>query len=234
MGNDGGSIPGRQDLVKEMARVKREETEELVKLSKSQFCSMTKEPFNPPLAGDRLGQIYNKKAVIINLLQKTTPKGFNHIKSLKDIKELKTQLSNSNALMCPISMIEFTGINKFYFLWNCGCVVSSKAIKELNMTSSCIVCGKAFDPENGLVSLNYSNKDKEDIKTKLINESVKTKQMHNKLKEANEAQTVKLLSRKRTKTPNKDNKKDKVIKGNEDNDDDVDLNKAIRKRKKIK
>lgn len=227
MGNDGGSIPGRQDLVKEMARIKREETEELVKLSKSQYCSMTKEHFNPPLAGDKLGQIYNKKAVILTLLQKTTPKGFNHIRSLKDIKELKTRLSKSNSLICPITMIEFTGINKFYFIWNCGCVISSKAIKELNMTSICIVCGRTFDPKNDLISLNYSNKEKEDIRTKLINKSNKAKEIKSKLKDENGDINIKLLNRKREKSVND---RDKAINKDEDNED---YSKVINKRKKI-
>ena len=49
MGNDGGSIPGRQDLVKSKKRRRHSDTEELVKKSKSKYCSLSKEPLKKPI-----------------------------------------------------------------------------------------------------------------------------------------------------------------------------------------
>ena len=87
MGNDGGSIPGRKDLVKEKEKDKRMENDELVKQSNSKYCALTKEPLKKPIVGDRTGLIYNKENLIEALIDKRLPKSFRHITSLKDVKD---------------------------------------------------------------------------------------------------------------------------------------------------
>ena len=47
MGNDGGSIPGRQDLVREKQREKKQENEELMKQSEGQLSFFDYWPGNP-------------------------------------------------------------------------------------------------------------------------------------------------------------------------------------------
>lgn len=180
MGNDGGSIPGRQDLVKSKKRRRHSDTEEIVKQSKSKYCSLSKETLKKPIVGDKLGQIYNKTAIIKALIEKNLPETFNHISSLKDVKDINGEINKNGYLQCPITMSEFSGINKFYFLWNCGCIMSKKAIDEIGMKDKCIVCGKDFDHDKDMISLNYTKKEKEIIKKELLSLKERKKQKFNK------------------------------------------------------
>jgi len=95
-----------------------------------------------PVVGCRLGFLYNKEALINAMLDKRLPKIYSHITSLKDVKDLKIQLAELNGetkIICPISMIEFSGLNTFYFFWNCGCLISKNAFEELNMKDKSIL-----------------------------------------------------------------------------------------------
>jgi DNA-directed RNA polymerase subunit M/transcription elongation factor TFIIS len=58
-------------------------------------------------------------------------------------------------------------MNKFFFIWNCGDVLSLDAIKNLNMKNKCLLCGQEFKKED-LISLNYSKEEKEKIKKKIL------------------------------------------------------------------
>lgn len=175
MGNDGGSIPGRKDLVRAKKRRIRTETEELVKKSKSKYCSLSKEPLKKPIVSDRLGQLYNKCFLIQCLLEKKIPLEFNHLTSLKAVKDLNIEINNKGNVTCPISCIEFSGINKFYFVWNCGCVMSGKAINEIGIKNKCVVCGKEYLSENGLTSLNMTNEEKNQILKQIKAQNIQRK-----------------------------------------------------------
>jgi hypothetical protein len=181
MGNDGGSIPGRQDLVKVHKKKKKTISDSLIKSSKSKFCSLSKDPLKKPIVGDKLGQLYNKKNIIECLLNKSFPKIFNHITSLKDVKELNCNLSKDGKIECGISLEEFSGMNKFYFLWSCGCVISKNAIDKLGMKDKCLICNCPFKNKD-LISLNYTNEEKEKIRFEII----KDKKFKNKNKENKE------------------------------------------------
>jgi len=193
MGNDGGSIPGRKDLVKEKEKEKKMENDELVKQSNSKYCALSKEPLKKPIVGDRTGLLYNKECLIKALIEKRLPKTFRHITSLKDVKDLNiliTGKENSDEIKinCPISMIEYSGLNNFYVVWKCGCVLSRKAIDELNMKDKCIQCGAEINLKSDLVSLNYSIKERQEIFNKLIEEKIKNekiKSSKNLLKDKN-------------------------------------------------
>ena len=87
-----------------------------IKKAKCKLCSLTKEQLQQLIVGDKLGQIYNKKSVIEFLLNKKMPKEFSHIKSLKDVKDLKCTIDNKGYIECQVSKEEFSGINNFYFL----------------------------------------------------------------------------------------------------------------------
>lgn len=175
MGNDGGSIPGRKDLVRSKKRRIHTETEELVKKSKSKYCSLSKEPLKKPIVGDRLGQLYNKCFLIQCLLEKKIPLEFKHLTSLKVVKDLNIEINNKGNVTCPISCIEFSGINKFYFVWNCGCVMSGKAINEIGIKNKCVVCGKEYLSENGLISLNMTNEEKNQILKQIKAQNIQRK-----------------------------------------------------------
>ena len=167
MGNDGGSIPDRTSKIRVKKRKRRINRVEIQK-TKSNLCSMTKEQLRKPIVGDRLGQLYNKTSVIEYLLNKNKSKGFEHIKSLKNVKELKCEINDNGYIQCPISQEEFSGLNKFFFLWTCGCVYSKNAMDELNIKNKCINCNMNFDSKKDLISLNYNKKAKREILKSLL------------------------------------------------------------------
>ena len=168
MGNDGGSIPDRTSQIRVRKRKRRINKAEIQK-TKSNLCSMTKEQLRKPIVGDRLGQLYNKTSVIEYLLNKNKAKGFEHIKSLKNVKDLKCLINDNGYIQCQISQEEFSGLNKFFFLWTCGCVFSKTALDELNIKNKCINCNIDFDINKDLISLNYSKKTKREILKSLLN-----------------------------------------------------------------
>lgn len=95
-----------------------------------------------------LGRLYSKQNVIEKLLEKEPmPESAQHIKSLKDIKDLKLESNPAykkdaekfegaidvrNApYICKLIGLEMTGKFRFVALWSCGCVFSERAFKEL-------------------------------------------------------------------------------------------------------
>ena len=168
MGNDGGSIPDRTSQIRVRKRKRRINRAEIQK-TKSNLCSMKKEQLRKPIVGDRLGQLYNKTSVIEYLLNKNKQKGFEHIKSLKNVKELKCIINDNGYIQCQISQEEFSGLNKFFFLWTCGCVYSKTAMDALNIKNRCINCNEEFDNNKDLISLNYNKKTKREILKSLLN-----------------------------------------------------------------
>jgi len=112
------------------------------------------------------------------MLDKRLPKIYSHITSLKDVRELTISTSKQEEeikIICPISMIEFSGLNSFYFFWNCGCLISKKAFDELQMKDNCLMCGKKFDKEKDIIDLNHTKEERAQIFQRLIIEKIKEK-----------------------------------------------------------
>ena len=198
MGNDGGSIPDRTSQIRVRKRKRRINKAEIQK-TKSNLCSMTKEQLRKPIVGDRLGQLYNKTSVIEYLLNKNKPTGFEHIKSLKNVKDLKCLINDNGYIQCQISQEEFSGLNKFFFLWTCGCVFSKTAMDELNIKNKCINCNIDFDINKDLISLNYSKKTKREILKTLLNikkNSINKENIINELKFKDNNNEINLLRHK--------------------------------------
>ena len=124
---------------------------------------MTKQRLNQPLAICKLGLIYNYEEVLKLMMEKKIPHEFSHIRSVKDIKMLKNIEMNNEKnsdfpLVCPISKIEYNGLNKFKAYWSCGCMCSEKAIEEISKGHKeklCIVCNQAYTSEDE-ISLNLT------------------------------------------------------------------------------
>lgn len=119
------------------------------------------------------------------MLDKRLPKYYCHITSLKDVKDLNIKISELNGetkIICPISMIEFSGLNTFYFFWNCGCLVSKKAYDELNMKDKCILCGEKFDKNTDLVNINYSKEERKERFESIMAEKKRNKILRDKKK----------------------------------------------------
>ncbi|KAG2053906.1 DUF602-domain-containing protein [Suillus hirtellus] len=144
MGNDGGSIPDRRDLVKS-----KKKAEQADKANQTRavwfFCALSKRPLQEPIVSCALGKLYNKDAIIEHLLDKTAygdaAKICGHIRSLKDIKVLKlTQISpppppDSSAdvakFVCPLTFKEMNGGQPFVYIFTCGCVFSQSGLRTI-------------------------------------------------------------------------------------------------------
>lgn len=154
MGNDGGSIPKRIDLVREKAKEIRRDTL-TINQNRSMHCAISNERFTPPVMVCRLGYLYNKETLLKCLLDKTMPKLFSHIKNLKCIKQVRVGKNEDEAspypLLCPLSRLQFNGIEKFVVIWKCGCMISEKTLKG----DECPLCAESYEPSD-LIQLNAS------------------------------------------------------------------------------
>ena len=158
MGNDGGSIPGRKELVKEKKRETKIKTP-LIDRVRANYCALSRDLLKKPIMACRLGNLYNKAAIISALAEKKLPKHFAHIRSLKDLKEVNACFKSSvsgkpiveqeDQIICPITQTEHNGTHKFFMIWTCGCVMSERAVRELQGTqvgksTICVNCNKPY------------------------------------------------------------------------------------------
>ncbi|EKX73753.1 conserved hypothetical protein [Theileria equi strain WA] len=169
MGGDGGSIPSRVDLVRTsgykftrniggmgylpntQSRVTNEHlTSNKIKELRWSICALSQEPLSIPIVACKLGLLYNKKSVIEYILSKKPKSSFEHIKGLKDVKDVKFIISKDNGrFICPILRSEFSGSNRGVFIRKCGCCISEKAFKQFLKDSNteengCPNCGSIF------------------------------------------------------------------------------------------
>jgi hypothetical protein len=102
MGNDGGDIPGRKELVRDRKKVEVP-TAESIAMGRSRFCNLTKEPLTEPLAICRLGYIYNYENLLSSLVRKELPEKYAYIKKLTDIKKVLLASFRSSSRGPPVT-----------------------------------------------------------------------------------------------------------------------------------
>lgn len=134
MGNDGGSIPKRVDLVK----TKRERVignKKTILKERFKSCAFTNQRLKPPVVVCRRGFIFNKESLLKSIIKKDLPEELKYIRKLKDIRDVKISANlnkNSNyPLICPLTGKELNGINNFICNWNCGCLLFEKMMFAL-------------------------------------------------------------------------------------------------------
>ncbi|TDZ35248.1 Replication termination factor 2 [Colletotrichum spinosum] len=168
MGNDGGSIPKRRELVKEAARaltVSELKANALESLGHAwSHDPLTTDPLGKEnIVSDWRGRIYNYETVLQNLMpsDEAPPAvpdsqeltfASTGIKSLRDIVKLKfhqhsTPGSKSVVWTCPISLKELGPSVKAVYLVPCGHVFADVAIKEIQ-ESVCPECSESFERGN--------------------------------------------------------------------------------------
>lgn len=173
MGCDGGTIPRRDELVrlKKKPEAKDKDSERLYRW---RHCALTQQKLQQPIVMCGLGRLYSKQSVIEQLLEKDKmPESCSHIKSLKDIKDLRLTANPSysaeddkNApFICALIGLEMSGQFRFVALWTCGCVFSERALKELK-TNTCSICQKPYT-EADVVILNGNDEDVDLMRTKM-------------------------------------------------------------------
>lgn len=155
MGNDGGSIPTRRELVKEAAR---NPTSTEIKESQAESQTfhwstdpISLKPLSAPVVSDNTGKLYNKDTIIEFLL----PSADNTItrdaatalsatvKSLKDVVEVRFETDEKNAWKCPITNEALGPGSKAVYLVPCGHAFSGTAIKEVS-GEKCLTCNESY------------------------------------------------------------------------------------------
>ncbi|KAF5241866.1 hypothetical protein FANTH_8941 [Fusarium anthophilum] len=176
MGNDGGSIPKRRELVKNAARAPT--TSELKATALESLshawahCALSGEFLDvDTLVSDWRGRLYNYEAIIKGLMPSDEPVDITPaslgIKSLRDVAKLKVS-KNGDKWVCPISMKELGPAVKSVYLVPCGHVFADVAMKEIQ-EKACPECGTEFEQDNIIPLLTNSEADIERLEKRIEN-----------------------------------------------------------------
>jgi len=172
MGCDGGTIPKRDELVRQKKK-KEQKDPDSERLYLWGHCSVSQRPLKKPIVCCQLGRLYNKEEIINILLNKSQEsKSVTHIKSMKDFKEVVLHQNPAweeaahrggenekfrSQWSCPLTGLEMNGKHGFSFNWGCGCVSASRALDEIHKKKGgqgkthCVICSGPVEVEDYIV-----------------------------------------------------------------------------------
>ncbi|KAI8617769.1 Rtf2 RING-finger-domain-containing protein [Chytriomyces sp. MP71] len=172
MGNDGGSIPKRHELVTLKAKVEQPDKASQQQ-SKWRCCALSKDPLREPIVSCRLGRLYNKAAILEFLMDRDRfgdgEDVAGHVVKLKeDVFDLRLTAStmsapvdaNTPVWVCPVTLKEFGGRSRFVFHSECGCVLAEAAVTAVP-SPTCLVCGEKT-AKDGTIVINSEVKEELD------------------------------------------------------------------------
>lgn len=174
MGNDGGSIPTRRELVKEVAR-NRTTAEMKESQHEQQEYAWTTDPISQqqlaqPIVSDSSGKLYNKATILEYLVESARKEDAYKItegalKSLKDVVEVKFDTgadvpvgSAYEAWRCPVTGDKLGPGSKAVYIVPCGHAFSGAAIKEI-LGEKCITCDTEYAANDVIPILPYLDTD---------------------------------------------------------------------------
>lgn len=176
MGNDGGSIPTRRELVKSAANppsstdLKEKQREHLA--HRWSQCPVSHKALVKPIVSDCAGDLYNKDAILQFLLpREVSPvdqaeyEQFiqGRIRGLRDVVEVKFEVEQdelkNERWICPITSKELGPSVKAVYLVPCGHAFSQEAITEMK-AEQCSQCGVAYERRDVVPILPSSEVDK--------------------------------------------------------------------------
>jgi hypothetical protein len=167
MGNDGGSIPKRRELVKEAAKALTNTQVKEVRTEQQAHAwshdPLTRKPLARPVVSDSAGVLYNKDSIIEHILRgeddpekaEADKQMQGRVKSLKDVVEVKFEVDEegeSSLLesvgstgrkekwVCPISGKEMGPGVKAVYLVPCGHAFAGSVVKEVSGETCLQVC----------------------------------------------------------------------------------------------
>lgn len=158
MGNDGGSIPTRRELVKSAARLPTHSEVRSSAASTREYrwstCPLSKKPLSRPIVSDSAGILYNKDSILEYLLRaageaygdgEEVLQG--RVKTLKDVVEVKFEgEGDAGKWVCPISRKELGPGTKAVYLVPCGHAMAESAVREVGaVEKGCLVCSTPYD-----------------------------------------------------------------------------------------
>jgi len=181
MGCDGGTIPKRDELVRQKKKAEVKD-KNAANIAKWRYCALKHDTLKRPIVVDSHGLLYSKDAILEYLLDRMKfEHGPTYIKKLKDIKELQltenpsfkpnhNDLGNeyldvySSPFICPVTGLEMNGKYKFCAIWTCGCVLSDRALRTVNHNNteekhSCPKCGEEYSSPDDVIILNPEDED---------------------------------------------------------------------------
>ena len=175
MGNDGGSIPKRRELVKDAARaptLSELKATALESLAHSwSHCALGGGPIDlDSVVSDWRGRLYSYESVLKGLMpadvtddedddaaNPTKTLASMGVKSLRDVSKLKFA-KNGDKWICPISMKEMGPATKAVYIVPCGHVFADLAMKEIQ-AKTCPECAGEFQQDNVIVLLPTTEKE---------------------------------------------------------------------------
>ncbi|XP_049359705.1 uncharacterized protein LOC125824377 [Solanum verrucosum] len=186
-GGDGGATGAEsRDCYLKMYAVKKPDKIDPneIRLSRWLNCALSNESLKHPVVIDKLGNLFNKEALVEALLKKRVPKQFGYIKGLKDMILVELSVipgkedrglgdGEGTGFQCPVTGLEFNGKYKFFALRGCGHVLSAKALKEVK-SSACLVCHKEI-VESDKIVINGSEEEVAALRERMEEERVKLK-----------------------------------------------------------
>lgn len=161
MGNDGGSIPTRRELVKSSAaalsttQVKEIQTEQQEHYWST--CALSHQPLRRPVVSDALGTLYNKDAVLDYLLDVGKEGGEvekaelerrgeafkDRLRGLRDVVEVRFQTEGaggSQRWVCPVTGKQLGPGTRAVYLVPCGHAFGETVFKEMPGDVCLLVC----------------------------------------------------------------------------------------------
>jgi hypothetical protein len=176
MGNDGGSIPTRRELVKNAAR--NPNTSELkatqfeAQTHAWTYCPLSNRPLAAPIVSDCAGILYNKDAILEQLLPKDddVPAPIikekedvlqGRVKVLRDVVEVKFTVvkeGKDEKKICLTTSKELGPSTKAVYLVPCGHAFSEVAIREV-AGETCVECNEPYTVENVIPILPIAKED---------------------------------------------------------------------------
>ncbi|CEJ79845.1 hypothetical protein VHEMI00061 [[Torrubiella] hemipterigena] len=219
MGNDGGSIPRRHELVKNAARAPTSSELKAAVLESLghawAHCALSGDTLDKDaVVSDGKGRLYNYESVLKGLMPSDEPSAditpaALGIRSLRDVAKVKFSI-NGNKWVCPISMKEMGPATKSVYLIPCGHAFAEIAITEIK-EQTCPECAEPYTEENVITLLPTTQKEIQRLESRL--EGLKAKGLTHTLKK------------------DKSEKK-KKRKGDEANTDDAAATETVKKAKK--
>ncbi|KUI59109.1 Replication termination factor 2 [Cytospora mali] len=208
MGNDGGSIPKRRELVKEAARAKT--VSELKATAHESLSHLwTRDPLSSePLdmenvVSDSRGRLYNYESVLKGLVPSDEEAEVNAngndmtfastgIKSLRDVVKLKFKKykpagsKEKDIWACPVSLKELGPATKAVYIVPCGHVFAEVAIKEItDQEHICPECSETFEEQDVIPILPIEDAQLEKLSKRM--ENLRSRGLtHSKKKDKNE------------------------------------------------
>ncbi|KAF2090320.1 DUF602-domain-containing protein [Saccharata proteae CBS 121410] len=168
MGNDGGSIPTRRELVKEAARnpttAELKETQKEAEAHNWRIDPLSHKPLARPIVSDSLGRLFNKDSVLEFLLPSEESKEEAEkllqgaVRSLKDVVEIKFELeaedgknAEGETWVCPITNKTLGPGSKAVYIVPCGHAFAGSVVKEVN-EDKCLQCNESY-AENDVIPI---------------------------------------------------------------------------------